>query len=122
LFGARGVGKSTWARHLFPQAHILDLLDEELYHSLLLYWSPTESRENEVDFLFRRGREYLAIEVKAAKHLSSPHVAGLRAIAGLNGLVRRILVYAGTRRLKSEEQIDIYPVARLRFDWRMDGV
>ncbi|MEE8526867.1 MAG: hypothetical protein V3T72_23275 [Thermoanaerobaculia bacterium] len=35
LFGARGVGKSTWARERFPDAHRIDLLDEGLYQSLL---------------------------------------------------------------------------------------
>jgi hypothetical protein len=35
LFGVRGVGKSTWTRAAFPQAHTFDLLDEGLYHSLL---------------------------------------------------------------------------------------
>lgn len=75
------------------------------------YWSPAESRGNEVDFLLRRGQEYLAVEVKAAQHLSSAHFAGLRAIADLGGLVRRVLVYTGARRLQTEDRIDIYPVA-----------
>jgi len=35
LFGLRGVGKSTWVREQFPQAHRFDLLDEGLYQSLL---------------------------------------------------------------------------------------
>jgi predicted AAA+ superfamily ATPase len=35
LFGVRGVGKSTWARHQFPQARRIDLLDEGRYQSLL---------------------------------------------------------------------------------------
>ena len=35
LFGARGVGKSTWARQEFGQAKHIDLLDEALYHDLL---------------------------------------------------------------------------------------
>ncbi len=35
LFGARGVGKSMWARERYGHAHRLDLLDEGLYHSLL---------------------------------------------------------------------------------------
>lgn len=74
------------------------------------YWAPTESHVTEVDFLLRRGREYLALEVKATKHLSSSHFSGLRAIANLTGLARRILVYTGTRTLKSEDGIDVYPV------------
>ena len=35
LFGARGVGKSTWAKACYPQAHQVDLLDEALYQDLL---------------------------------------------------------------------------------------
>ena len=35
LFGMRGVGKSTWARAMFPEASYLDLLDERLYQDLL---------------------------------------------------------------------------------------
>lgn len=35
LFGMRGVGKSTWSRHLFPKARRFDLLDEGLFQSYL---------------------------------------------------------------------------------------
>src|SRR2546423_14305528 len=34
-YGGRGVGKSTWARETFPDAHIIDLLDESRYQALL---------------------------------------------------------------------------------------
>jgi predicted AAA+ superfamily ATPase len=35
LFGMRGVGKSTWARHAFPEVPRFDLLDEGLYQGYL---------------------------------------------------------------------------------------
>lgn len=35
LYGVRGVGKSTWALETFPDAHIIDLLDESRYQALL---------------------------------------------------------------------------------------
>lgn len=35
LFGMRGVGKSTWARQVFPRAHRIDLLDEGVYQNIL---------------------------------------------------------------------------------------
>ena len=79
-------------------------------HEDCFYWSSTESRGTEVDFLLRRGREYLAIEVKSAQRVSSAHLSGLRAIADLKGLVRRILVYSGTRRLQTESGIALYPI------------
>jgi predicted AAA+ superfamily ATPase len=66
-----------------------------------------------VDFLLRRGREYLAIEVKARPRVSARELTGLRAIADLKGLARRILVNLGSRKLRTEDGIDIWPVA----DW-----
>ena len=35
LFGPRGTGKTTWVRHEFPNAHVINLLDEFLYQSYL---------------------------------------------------------------------------------------
>jgi uncharacterized protein len=74
------------------------------------YWAPGEARETEVDFLLRRGREFVAIEVKAGTSFTAAATRGLRAIAGLKGLVRRILVYGGDRRLESEDGIVVLPV------------
>src|SRR5207245_1623014 len=34
LFGVRGIGKSTWTRAAFPEAHVIDLLDESRYQAL----------------------------------------------------------------------------------------
>jgi predicted kinase len=35
LFGMRGVGKSTWAQEVLPDAVRIDLLDEGLFQSYL---------------------------------------------------------------------------------------
>ena len=35
LFGVRGVGKSTWTRDAFPNAHVVDLLDESRFQTLV---------------------------------------------------------------------------------------
>ena len=35
LFGPRGTGKTTWVHATFPQGLMIDLLDSELYYSLL---------------------------------------------------------------------------------------
>ena len=35
LFGPRGTGKTTWVQTTFPQGLMIDLLDSELYYSLL---------------------------------------------------------------------------------------
>ncbi|HXU31695.1 MAG TPA: AAA family ATPase, partial [Thermoanaerobaculia bacterium] len=34
LFGPRGTGKSTWLRHVFPDALLIDLLKPDLHRSL----------------------------------------------------------------------------------------
>ena len=36
---------------------------------------------------------------------------GLRAVVGLEGLVRRILVYVGERRMRTDDGIDIMPLS-----------
>ena len=77
------------------------------------YWAPAQSQATEVDFLLRRGREYLALEVKARPRVSGRELAGLRAVSDLEGLVRRVLGYLGPRKLRTDDGIDIWPVA----DW-----
>jgi predicted AAA+ superfamily ATPase len=78
----------------------------------IAYWSPAQALATEVDFVLRRGREYLAIEVKARARVSGPELTGLRAIADLPGLARRVLVYLGSRVLRTEDGIDIWPIGR----------
>ena len=75
----------------------------------IAYWSPTES-EAEVDFLLTRGDEHLALEVKASTGYNTTMLKGLRAIDGLTGLSRRILIYNGTRDFKTEDGIHVWPL------------
>lgn len=81
------------------------------------YWSPAQAGATEVDFILRRGREYLAIEVKHQSRTGPELVTGLRAIAGLPKLVRRVAVYRGRQTLRTEDGIDIWP-----FDVLVDAV
>jgi predicted AAA+ superfamily ATPase len=73
------------------------------------YWAPS-SGSVEVDFVVRRGRHLTAIEVKAKQALSSRDFAGLRAIAGLDGVRRRVLVFLGERPFRTENGVDVLPV------------
>ena len=75
------------------------------------YWSPAGSRETEVDFLLERGGEYIAIETKTSGAVHPAHLKGLRAIKALKGLKRRILLCSGGRNMKTEDGIDIWPIA-----------
>ena len=82
-------------------------LFDELY-----YWSPAQGQV-EVDFLLQRGKQYLALEVKSGKKLLPEMFSGLRAVADLKGLARRILVYGGERLLRTEDGIDAWSVDEL---------
>ena len=73
------------------------------------YWAATES-PTEVDFVLTRDREHLAIEVKAAERYNTSMLKGLRAIADLPGLARRILTYRGRHSLRTEDGIDILTI------------
>ena len=75
------------------------------------YWAPAEATRTEVDFLLRRGREWLAIEAKSTPRIGADELRGLRAVRELRGLTRRILVHTGPRPRRTDDGIDIWPVA-----------
>src|SRR5262249_9299863 len=76
-----------------------------------VYWAPAEAARTEVDFLLRHGREWIAIEAKAGQRAGPDELRGLRAVRGMKGLARRILVCRGPRSLRTSDGIDIWPVA-----------
>ncbi len=78
----------------------------------LTFWSPHQSNV-EVDFLLRRGDEFVAIEVKAANRFSRSQLQGLLAIGEMQEIVRRILVYRGKHRLMTPEGIEVLPLEEL---------
>lgn len=99
----RGPLFESWvATTLRTHAEVQELYDD------LSYWAPHQSAI-EVDFLLRRGRELLAIEVKATDRYHTGLLKGLRKLEDLPGLVRRALVYTGSRPFRSADGIDIWP-------------
>jgi predicted AAA+ superfamily ATPase len=76
----------------------------------IFYWAPSQAR-TEVDFLLRFGKSFVAVEAKAGTGYSSGTLSGLRAIADLAGVRRRILVYQGRAAAKTEDGIEIMPLA-----------
>ena len=104
----RGALLEGWI-HTVLRAHNeqADLFDE------ISYWAPVQARHTEVDFLLRRGREFLALEVKAQRRFSRALLSGLRAIADLPRVARRVLVYLGDQRLRTEDGIEVWPLAAL---------
>ncbi len=87
-------------------------LNGALYDDIA-YWSPAQAGATEVDFVLRRGREYLALEVKHQSRTGPELLIGLRAIAQLPKLARRIAVYRGRQTLRTEDGIDVWPFERL---------
>ncbi len=83
------------------------------------YWSAAESAA-EVDFVLRRDREHLALEVKTAQRYNTTMLKGLRAVADLDGLNRRVLLYRGQRAFKTDDGIEIWPIEHLHEALRTD--
>ena len=76
------------------------------------YWSPAEARATEVDFLLRRGREFVAVETKTGRGSRPADLAGLRAIAELPGVVRRLVVCQAEQARRTPDGIEVLPVAQ----------
>ena len=75
------------------------------------YWSGG-SRETEVDFVLARGAERIAIEVKSGRQFHEKWCRGLRAIAPLDGLVRRFIIYPEGPDLRTEDGIAVMSLER----------
>ncbi len=70
----------------------------------LSYWA---SAHVEVDFILRRRKTLVAIEVKAATRLRDAELTGLRAVAELKEVRRRVFVYRGTRSFRTDDGIEV---------------
>lgn len=76
----------------------------------IAYWAPAQS-QTEVDFVLTRDGKHLAIEVKAGRRYHTSMVRGLRAIGDLAGLARRILIYTGPHAFRTNDGIEVWPLA-----------
>ena len=81
---------------------------KDLYDKIY-YWSSSEAKKTEVDFLLKRGKELIAIEVKAKTQVSNQDYRGLKAIQELKNVKKRIVVYMGETIRKTKEDIEIWP-------------
>lgn len=78
----------------------------------IYYWAPSGRSEIEVDFLLVRGANMIAVEAKSGNTFRDSWCKGLRAIAQLKGLQRRIIVYPQGPVMKTQDGIDIFPYHR----------
>ncbi len=98
-----------WVLHLL-RAHAED---RELFDELN-YWAPHPANSTEVDFLLRRHSEFMALEVKSQPRYHTRMLTGLREIAKLSRVARRILVYGGKRSFRTEDGIDVWSIDQLQ--------
>jgi predicted AAA+ superfamily ATPase len=76
----------------------------------MYYWAPANRSETEVDFLLvREGEEIIAVEAKSGKTFTEGWCKGLRAVAPLKGLRRRIIVYPNGPVLQTNDGIEVFP-------------
>jgi predicted AAA+ superfamily ATPase len=108
---------TTEERGPLLEGWVLSLLrtyaEERRLFDEIYYWAPTQAKATEVDFLLKRGRKLLAIEVKSKVRFSRSMLSGLRAIEGLANLDKRVLVYRGRRTLQTEDGIYVWPLEKL---------
>jgi len=76
----------------------------------MYYWAPIGQPTTEIDFLLVRGSDLVAIEAKSGSTFNEGWCKGLRAVAKLKGLQRRIIVYPRGPILRTEDGIDIFPL------------
>jgi predicted AAA+ superfamily ATPase len=83
--------------------------ESELFDEIY-FWSPAGAQKVEVDFLLKRERRLLALEVKSQPRFSDAMLKGLRAIGELPNVARRVLLYTGPRNLKTSDGIEVWTV------------
>ena len=105
----RGALLEGWVLHLLRAHGDMGGLIDELH-----YWAPHPANRTEVDFLVRRGNEHVAIEVKSQPRYHTGMLPGLRAIAELPGMARRVLVHGGNRSFRTGDGIDVWSIDRLQ--------
>ncbi len=75
----------------------------------IYYWAPSGRSVTEVDFLLLRGADLIAVEAKSGSTFTDTWCKGLRAVAQLKGLTRRIIVYPRGPVLRTKDGIDVFP-------------
>ncbi len=99
--------------HLFEGWFVNYLRTYNFYQPIfdeISYWAVNETKL-EVDIILAKGNEKVAIEIKSAPRLRKEDFEGLKAIAELQGLKRRILVYGGAES-RHHDGIEIIPISQ----------
>ncbi|MCU0578558.1 MAG: ATP-binding protein [Desulfobacterota bacterium] len=75
----------------------------------MYFWAPAQKSDIEVDFLLIKGNDRAAIEVKSGPVFQDKWCKGLRAVAALPGLRRRLIVYPQGPELRARDGIEVLP-------------
>ena len=75
----------------------------------MYYWAPSARSAMEVDFILVRGSGLIAVEAKSGNMFTDAWCKGLRVIAPLEGLQRRIVVYPRGPAMRTKDGIDVLP-------------
>jgi predicted AAA+ superfamily ATPase len=75
----------------------------------MYYWAPSYQSKTEVDFILVRGADLVAVEAKSGNTFVDAWCKGLRAVAQLKGLQRRIIVYPHGPAMRTEDGINVIP-------------
>jgi len=88
----------------------------------MYYWAPSGRSGIEVDFLLVRGANLIAVEAKSGNTFRDDWCKGLRAVAQLAGLQRRIVVYPDGPVMKTQDGIDVLPFRRFAEELASDAL
>jgi predicted AAA+ superfamily ATPase len=75
----------------------------------MYYWAPAGRSETAVDFLLVQGTALVAVEARSGNTFAEAWCKGLRAVAQLAGLRRRIIVYPRGPVLQTRDGIEVFP-------------
>jgi len=75
----------------------------------ICYWAPSGRSDIEVDFILVRGSDIIAVEAKSGANFTDSWCRGLRAVAQLEGMRRRIVVYPHGPLMKTQDGIEVMP-------------
>jgi predicted AAA+ superfamily ATPase len=88
----------------------------------MYYWAPSGRSEIEIDFLLIRGANLMAVEAKSGATFRDDWCKGLRAVAQLEGMQRRIVVYPDGPVMKTQDGIDVLPFRRFAEELASDAL
>jgi len=88
----------------------------------MYYWAPSGRSGIEVDFLLVRGANLIAVEAKSGNAFRDDWCKGLRAVAQLEGLKRRIVVYPEGPVMKTRDGIDAMSFRRFAEELASDDL